>query len=178
MAPGGSSHGSFCSHTSICRRSSAASVRAEKGSRAGIEPLRRLNPGQARRRRGNDLTSGDGGEFCWRRETDSAAILCAAQLSTSTGRRLVPPLTAVPSRIGEEPWRERPWIVRRAAVPRPFEGSFTPRFPVSLLMLAATNIERLSCGGRTYRRFDKCLSFGSGSHGSMPRRAERTRGKH
>jgi hypothetical protein len=43
----------------------------------------------------------------------------------------VPPLTLVPSRIGEEPWRERPWIARRAPIPRAFEGSFTPRFPVS-----------------------------------------------
>jgi hypothetical protein len=93
--------------------------------------LRRLNPAGVRRFRTNDRTSGDGVESCWRRETDSAAAVCALQLSASTGRRLVPPKTAVPSRVGEEPWRERPRIARRVAVPRAFEGSLTPRFLVS-----------------------------------------------
>jgi len=38
------------------------------------------------------------------------------------GRRFVPPLTAVPLAINEEPWRERPRIARWEPLPHLFWG--------------------------------------------------------
>ena len=47
------------------------------------------------------------------------------------GRRFVPPPDAVPVVAIEEPGRERPRVVAREVFPRPVQGSFTSRFPVS-----------------------------------------------
>jgi hypothetical protein len=41
--------------------------------------------------------------------------------------------TAIPIAIGEEPWRERPPVLPAGCPFEPALGSFTPRFPVSLL---------------------------------------------
>lgn len=163
MAPDRSIRGYFCAHTRICRRSSVASAHVGKGSRVEIEPLHRLNPGRVRWLRRTDLTSVGGGGLSSRRETDSAATVCEMDLSSPIGRRIVPPRTAVPSGMSEEPWRERPPIARRAAVPRAFGGSFTPRFPVSgwrslsgACARFARTISSTEMGSRRHRRTPPC----------------------
>jgi hypothetical protein len=92
-----------------------------KGSRRGTHPPHGLNPLRLTRFQ-SPMNSPAIGIASSPVANAPAAQAFARCVAAEMGRRFVPPPTAVPVVMGEEPWRERPRPLRDGPVPRAFKG--------------------------------------------------------